>query len=163
MSLVRKLVLTGLCMCVVACAGVAPASTIGETNKALVRQWIQDVDAAKGALTVVDKWMSPDFKLHLNGGAPMDLAAYKSMIGSVMGAFSNMTHEIQSMVAEGDRVFIGMTIRGTHTGEYQGIKATGRQISIVEAINMRFVNGKIAEEWAVVDLGTLQQQLTAPK
>ena len=75
--------------------------------------------------------------------------------------FSNIKHEVHHVVAEGDMVAVGLTLRLTHAGVYEGIAATGRTAAIEEFSVIRIRDGKIASEWAVVDLGGLHQ-LTAP-
>jgi predicted ester cyclase len=51
-----------------------------------------------------------------------------------------------------------LTSRGTHQGELQGIPPTGKQITVPGMTINRIVDGKLAEEWVIVDtLGMLQQ------
>ena len=50
------------------------------------------------------------------------------------------------------------TITGTHRGTFQGVPATGRQVTMAGIDFIRVVDGKIAEHWAQFDLvGVLQQ------
>ena len=50
------------------------------------------------------------------------------------------------------------TARGTHTGEFQGIPATGKAIRMTGTDIDRIVDGKIVECWAHLDeLGLMQQ------
>ena len=148
----------GLLIFAGACANRSPSAT--EHNKALVRQMIQELDAAPSA-DVVAKWMTADYQLFMNGAPAMDLAGYQNMVKEVTGAFSNVKHEIHHIVAEGDTVAVGITLKLTHTGTYEGIAATGRTVAIEEFVMIQMRDGKAATEWAVVDLGGLHQQLTA--
>ena len=143
---------------ILACGGQSDASRL-EDNKALVRQWLQDFDASYPSLDFIDEWMTPDFQTHINSPDAMDLAGYRQFLSDV--AFSDIRHEIQYMIAEGDLVAAGITLHMTHTGEYEGIAPTGRPVSIEEIVVVRLREGKIAEEWAVVDFAALQQQLEA--
>ena len=48
---------------------------------------------------------------------------------------------------------------GTHTGNFMGVPATGKQIAI-EAIDiLRLVDSKVVEHWGVMDTFGLMQQL----
>jgi predicted ester cyclase len=62
------------------------------------------------------------------------------------------------MVAEGDKVAWRATTRGTHRGDLMGIPPTGKPIEVSSIIVSRFDNGKWAEDWVLIDmLGMLQQ------
>ena len=49
------------------------------------------------------------------------------------------------MIAEGDRVVIRYTLRGTHQGEFRGIPPTGKQFKATGISIVHFVNGKGVE------------------
>lgn len=130
-----------------------------DANKALVRQYIAEVDAAGGSLAFMDKWLAPDFQVYLNSRTSMSLADFRPVVAELVAAFSDMDHDIHYMVAEDDRVAVGMTLQMTHTGGYQGVPASGRRIAIEEIAVYEVRDGRIAREWALVDFATFQQQL----
>ncbi len=142
-----------------ACAA-STADNPAEANKTLVRQLIDEADSGGGSLAYIDKYLAPEYRLHLNG-TTMDLAGYRALAGSVFAAFSNVRHEIQQILAEGDLVAVVISLHLTHTGDYEGIKPTGRTVTLPEIIVARIRDGRIVEEWAAVDLGSLTTQLTA--
>ena len=51
------------------------------------------------------------------------------------------------MIAEGDKVAVCFTAKGTHDGVFQGLPPTGKKYEISAMTVWRFVDGKIAEEW----------------
>jgi predicted ester cyclase len=157
--MIRRLTLTCAValMFSTACGRPSPSGT--ELNKALVRQMIEELDN-KPSPEVVARWLTPDYQLFMNGAPAMDLAGYQNMVRETTASFSNTKHEIHHMVAEGDTVAVGVTLRLTHTGVYEGIAATGRTVAIEEFSVLRIRDGKVATEWAVVDLGGLRQQLS---
>jgi predicted ester cyclase len=70
---------------------------------------------------------------------------------------------IEDIVAEGDKVALRTTFRGTHTGELNGIPPTGRQVEVTALNIFRMVNSKAVEQRVVNDdLGMLQQLGLAP-
>lgn len=151
----KVLVLAGVLIAANACA--APVDRTAERNKMLVRQLLQEMDASPGS-DITTKWMTPDYRLVLNGSA-FDLAGYREMATDMTGAFSEFKHDIHHIVAEGDNVAVGITLRAKHTGTYEGIPATGKTIAIEELSVIQFRGDKVASEWTVVDLAAVEQQL----
>ena len=74
--------------------------------------------------------------------------------------FPDLHARIDNLVAEGDRVAVRLTFRGTHQGEFLGVPATGRTVEYVSHEFYRIVDGLVAEEWICSDLASLQGQLT---
>ncbi|HXT69158.1 MAG TPA: ester cyclase [Vicinamibacterales bacterium] len=159
--MIRRLTLCLTVPALLLAACARPSLTPAELNKARVRQMIQELDNAPSA-EVVARWLTSDYQLFMNGAPAMDLAGYQSMVKETTASFSNIKHDIHHLVAEGDTVAVGVTLHLTHTGVFDGIAATGRTITVEEFSVMRIRDGKVATEWAVVDLGGLRQQLSAP-
>ena len=149
------LAFAGLVIATIACA--RPVDGVAERNKMLVRQMLQEMDSSPET-DITTKWMTPDYRLVLNGSA-IDLAGYREMATGMKAAFSDLKHEIHHIVAEGDSVAVGITFRAKHTGPYEGIAATGKTIAIEELVILQFRGDKIASEWTVVDLAAVEQQL----
>jgi steroid delta-isomerase-like uncharacterized protein len=63
------------------------------------------------------------------------------------------------MIAEGDKVAVCFTAKGTHDGAFQGVPATGKHLEIAAMTVWRFVDGKIAEEWLFFNDLDLYRQL----
>jgi steroid delta-isomerase-like uncharacterized protein len=128
-----------------------------EENKAVVRQWFQafnDRDLlAEGAAR------SADFVAHVPGApAPLDGEGWKSFIAAFVAGFPDFRLVLEDMVAEGDRVAARWTFRGTHEGEFLGIAATGKPVSMSAIEVNRVADSKVAEHWVALDqLGLLQQ------
>ena len=66
---------------------------------------------------------------------------------------------MEDLIAEGDNVVLRMTGRGTHTGDFGVIPATGKQFEVPLISILRFSNGKIVERWNVTDEISMLQQL----
>ena len=63
------------------------------------------------------------------------------------------------MVAEGDKVTVHYTFRGTHHGEFLGMPPTKKKIDVSGILIAHLVNGQIASAWSVFDTGQLTKQL----
>ena len=66
---------------------------------------------------------------------------------------------VDDLVAEGDKVVVRWTFRGTHPGEFQGVPPTGKQVTIIGISIFRIVGNKVVEDWTIIDLLGLLQQL----
>lgn len=79
-------------------------------------------------------------------------------------AFPDLKIEVEHMVADDDNVAFAYTITGTHSNDFMGVPATGRQIKARGMQITRFEGGKQVERWGSSDeLGILQQIGAAPK
>jgi predicted ester cyclase len=56
-------------------------------------------------------------------------------------------------------VAVRQTWHGTHTGNFQGIPPTGKQVTFTSLEVYRITGGKLAEEWVELDMLGLLQQL----
>ncbi len=70
---------------------------------------------------------------------------------------------IDTLVADGDRVVVEFTGRGTHTGTLEtsmgAIPATGRSMTLQLCDVMEFKNGKIRSQKTYFDTGSMMAQL----
>lgn len=127
-------------------------------NKTLVRRYYDEV-LNQGRLSVLDDIAALDYTEHDpfpgQGNGRDDLRARVSLL---QAAFSPSHFSIEDIVAEGDRVVVRWISNGTHTGEFLGIPATGREYRIAGVDIHAVRNGRMAEHWHVVDqLSQLQQ------
>jgi predicted ester cyclase len=73
-------------------------------------------------------------------------------------AFPDVEITIDEMIAEGDRVVVRFTSRGTQRGAFGPLPPTGRRVTISSYLTARIANGKIVEEWGLDDqFGMLMQ------
>jgi len=87
--------------------------------------------------------------------------AMKEVFGRLRRAFPDLHVAVEDLVAEGDRLVSRNVVTGTHQGEYMGLSPTGRSVVYDEIFILRFVNGRIAETWGVVDVLSQMRQLGA--
>ena len=137
-------------------------STAQETsNKATIRRLH---DAIKGGAEFVsqtiDEIAEPDVLFH----APVPTGAtgtqaLKQVWPVLLRAFPDLHVTVEDLIEEGDKVVSRNTVTGTHQGEYMGLPPTGRSVTYNEIFIFRFVNGRIAEIWGVVDVFSQMKQL----
>lgn len=129
-----------------------------ESNKAIARQLTELLD--QGNVDKLNALLSPDFVSHFAGlPLPLNREQYIQVNRSAKAAFSDLKRTVDDLIAEADKVTVRITARGTHTGVFQGIAATGRQTEITGIAIRRIADGKIVEEWVINDQLGLMQQL----
>ena len=131
-----------------------PAQTNPDDNKALVRRWI-DQGFNNKDLSVVDEIFISEIIIN---GQRVDHLGLKNSMSRFIKAFPDLRVTITEVIAEGDKVVMWYTVQGTQTGEFDGIRATGKQVRWIGADLFRIVKGKIVECRFVDDsLGLLRQ------
>jgi steroid delta-isomerase-like uncharacterized protein len=135
-----------------------PEGTL-ERNKALVRRAFEEV-WNQGDLDAVDQLFSADFVRHFPiGSGTRGLAAFRARAQDHRSAFPDWSEQIELMVAEGDLVAVYFSSAGTNVGSFLGNPPTGQQINITEMTIFRIADDKIAEQWLIPDLVSLNRQL----
>lgn len=134
-----------------------------EQNKAVVRRFIEELWNNRN-LNVADEIFAADCVTHqLKSGAevvamPRNPEAIKKHVGEWLDGFPDLRFTIEQMVAEADQVVTRCIMRGTHTGTWLRIAPTGKRVDVRMMTIHRIVNGKIAEDWVLVEsLGFFQQ------
>ncbi len=133
-----------------------------EDNKALVRRWFEELfNEAK--LDVADEIVTPDHVSHDTSTPehPPGPEGERQLVNLVRGAFPDGRISIEDLVAEGDRVAVRWTFRGTHRGDFMGVAPTGNQVEMGAMDLLRIAGGKIAETWSNVDMMAMMRQLDA--
>ncbi len=111
----------------------------------------------KGNYDALDSVFAPDYAEHQFGLAPT-LEGFKRDIQSLRTGFPDLHLTIEDMVADGDKLWIRMTARGTHLGPMFG-PPTGKSMSLTVYDTCRFEDGWIVEHWGVPDRFALMTQL----
>src|SRR5215204_6706150 len=87
----------------------------------------------------------------------------KGTVRMVSAAFPDNRHDVEEMIAEGDKVVVRCTLTGTHEGEFMGIPPTGRSIEVTEIHVYRLEDGKAVEHRVGRnDLGAMRQLGVVP-
>lgn len=108
-----------------------------------------------GNLDAIDDLVAADYIDHDSEGGR---EGYRRTMIAVRSMFSGLHMTVHDTVEQGDRAAARFTVTATHTGEFMGIPATGRQVSWNGIGIIRVAGGKMAERWNVSDmLGLLEQ------
>lgn len=130
-------------------------------NKGLVRREYEQGVNPKN-FGVRDEVLANNFVAHFPGHEPIQgIEAFRQFTSAFFTAFPDLQTTIEDLMAEGDRVAVRQTWRGTHSASFQGIPPTGKRITFTSIEIYRVASGKLAEEWVELDVFGLLQQLGA--
>ncbi len=130
-------------------------------NQALVRRFFDAVN--QGDLEAGMKCLSADYVWHGPGFEARGPEGWRQLVTMFRSAFPDVTLNIEDQFSDGEKVATRHTARGTHRGEYAGVPASGRAIT-VPCLNIeRVVDGRIVESWELFDnFGVFQAIGTFP-
>ena len=133
-------------------------------NKAVIGRFVEEV-LNQGRLERADELVALDFvELDPLPGQQPGREGLKQVIAAFRTAFPDIHWVIEEMVAEGDKVFSRFTWNGTHRGEFFGVPATGKQITVKGVVVDRVVNGQMVDSRILMDgLGMMTQLGVIPQ
>jgi predicted ester cyclase len=99
-------------------------------NVTVVRRWANE-GFAQGKVELVDELLAADFVNHspVPGQGP-DRDGVKAGLLALHAAFPDLSLSEDDVIAQGEKVVLRDTIRGTHLGPFAGIPPTGKQVGI---------------------------------
>jgi steroid delta-isomerase-like uncharacterized protein len=138
-------------------------STAQETsNKATFRRLHDATNTGDAELIskTIDELVEPDVLIRTPSPVETTGAkAIKEVFARLLQAFPDLRITVEDLIAEGDKVVSRNSVTGTHQGEYVGLPPTGKTVTYSEIFVFRFINGRIAETWGIVDVFSQMQQL----
>jgi steroid delta-isomerase-like uncharacterized protein len=130
-----------------------------DDNKAAARRFFEEGwnkgDAAQLKAFLGDTFLSHNpsgFAIQSSDDYCRGVAAYRT-------AFPDLVTSVEDVIAEGDRVVVRGTDRGTHQGEFMGTAASDRLVTTTWIEIFRMESGKAVEGWVETDIKGLLDQL----
>ena len=118
----------------------------------------------KGNIDMIDTHFASNYVNKTVSSTVNGQAEAKEFFGAFLTGFSDIDFVIDEIFGVDDRIVERWTFKGTHSGEFVGIPATGNKITLKGVSVARIVDGKIAEEIDYMDdLGFLQQLGVMPQ
>jgi steroid delta-isomerase-like uncharacterized protein len=131
-----------------------------DQNKEVVRRCVEawDLHDADRMEHLVS---SSNYTFQSPGMSPISWNATKQFLASFWKAFPDLSHKIEDIIAEGDKVAVRVINIGTHKGEFMGLSPTDKKVSFVGVGFLTLKDGKIVEQWSFNDTMGMMQQIGA--
>jgi len=135
--------------------------SITEQNKATVCRFNKEFIEA-GNMNSFNEIMDPSFINHTApAGVPKGPEGVMYFFNHFLKpAFHDLTVSINDQVAEGDKVTTYKTFTATHKGDFLGITASGRKVTMEVIDIIRLKDGKFTDHWNVLDWQAVMQQIS---
>ena len=114
----------------------------------------------KGKLEMFnDSNFTKDVVMHASPSDVIGIDSARAYYANYVTGFSDVIFTIKDVFSQGDKLVKHWNFKGTHTGIFFGIPATGKKVDIDGVTLVRMENGKIAEERDFFDNLEFSQQL----
>ncbi|MFN2198422.1 MAG: ester cyclase [Anaerolineales bacterium] len=127
-----------------------------EQNQQIAREVIEQA-FNQGNYAILRKYFIPDFLEH-QFGLHATIEGMQGDIEYLRRAFPDFHLAIEELTADGDKVWIRMTARGTNKGGFMG-PPNGKPFKITVFDLLRFQDGKVVEHWGSPDRFAMLAQL----
>ena len=132
-----------------------------KSNKVVIQRFVDEGMNQKN-LDVLDELVAEDFVEHVPfPGQGPGRDGLKRAVGGFLQAFPDIQWSIHEQIAEGDKVVSRFTWTGAHRGEFLGMAATGRRVTVWGVVIDVVRGGKMVESRIIMDTVGLLQQLGA--
>jgi steroid delta-isomerase-like uncharacterized protein len=128
--------------------------------KMLAQRFTDDVINAQDLHGALNQMVAEDFveQNPLPGQGP-GRAGLADVLATMFTGFPDLHWTLRDTLAEGDRVMTLSTWTGTHAGEFLGIPATGRSVTVEAWTIDRYREGRLTESRIIMDVAGMLTQL----
>jgi steroid delta-isomerase-like uncharacterized protein len=128
-------------------------------NAAIIRRFIDDV-INHGRYEVCDEIVAEDFlELDPLPGQREGREGLKEIIATLRSAFPDIHWVTHETISSGEKVVTRFTWTGTHRGDFLGIPATGRPVTVKGIVIDRVVNSRMTDSRILMDTFGMMTQL----
>ena len=106
-----------------------------------------------------DSNFTKDVVMHASPSDVVGIDSARAYYANYITGFSDVVFTIKDVFGQGDKLVKHWNFKGTHTGVFFGIPATGKKVDIDGVTLVRMSDGKIAEERDFFDNLEFSQQL----
>jgi predicted ester cyclase len=115
----------------------------------------------RGDLSAIDEAVHADYVRHTAFGDLVGPDAWKTRINETRAAFPDFRVEVHDVLVDGDRSAVRFSVSGTHQGApYMGFEPTGTVMTFDGIVIARRIDGKLVEEWEMIDTAAALRALT---
>ncbi len=115
----------------------------------------------KGRPEIIDKVIHLEAVLHFPTGDLFGPDGLRQHYEANQNSFSNFSFSINETISDGDRIAVRWSVQMKHINEFEGIKATGREVGMTGMTFFHMQKGQIIEAWDEWNLISMLNQLGA--
>lgn len=108
----------------------------------------------QGELALIDELFDDGFVLHQPGGTTR-MQGLRAGVTMLRDGFEGLRFELHEVLGDGDRVAARWTLHGRHIKPVYGMQPSGREVSQDGMVFYRVHDGRLAEQWLLIDPGAL--------
>lgn len=127
-------------------------------SETIVRRFVDEVINNDDA-SALSELLHREYRHRTPGREVRGRDGLKELFDAYRSGLPDLNVVIDDLVVSGNKVAISIRLSGTHSGDLLGIPATGRRLSVHGMVLSRLENGKIIEEWEILDMLGIFQQL----
>jgi predicted ester cyclase len=120
----------------------------------IARRWF--TDGWTGDLAMAGDIFGEDLRTN---GVHVGVAGPVGRIRERLEAFPDLTTTIEDLFVSGDKLAVTLIGRGTHTGPYGGVPATGKPVEVRDTAIWHFTGGKVTEILTLQDQFAMLKQI----
>ena len=143
-------------LCIMSCNN--PNQQIEDNIKMYTATWDEIINNGKLDL-FNDSNFSTDITLLMSPENVIGIDNVKDFYANYLIGFSNIEFTMIDVFGQNDKIVKHWNFKGTHTGDFFGIPATGNSVNIDGTTLVKMKDGKIAEEQDFMDNMLFMQQL----
>ena len=102
-----------------------------------------------------------DICIGLSGWTTGYEAAFQNLTRNILTPFADWRATVEDIVEGQDTVVVRQNVEATHVADFLGIPATGRRVSWAVVTMVKVKDGRVIENYTMLDLWGIHRQLTA--
>ncbi len=106
-----------------------------------------------------DSNFTKDVRFHMKPADVVGIDSARAFYSNFLTGFSNIKFTMVDVFGQGEKLVKHWNFKGTHTGDFFGIPATGKAVDLDGSTIVKMREGKIAEEQDFYDNMDFMQQL----
>ena len=129
-------------------------------NKEILERALEDIWNL-GKAELLERYYHEDYVAHFNPpiDPPLRLEGLRQDLLALREAFPDFHEEVHALIVQDDTVVARITLSGTQSKPYLQHPSHGRRFEVATIDIYRFADGKIVEQWGVMDSETMNAQL----
>jgi steroid delta-isomerase-like uncharacterized protein len=131
-----------------------------EKREYVVKQHVE-AENRHDVVASIATFHTPRYQLFPMGIIHDGAQAVGQLLSGMFKGFPDFTVEIVKTHHSDDAVILEVKMKGTHLGDWAGLKPTGREMNVPVACIFEFDGNRLVCEKVYFDMATLMNQLTA--